>query len=648
MVFSNSTAPDITEAIPASLTRAREASQTFSSSGAKFDVAIGGVPFFIVSSDEMPYRRETAPFQKNQIDMSREAGEHTLDGYWIRSQTSWHRGAGVRFYEPGSEAQTYYRTEASSAFRFEDSLGIDVWTKGKVTLLKKMVQGASVPAGECSVTGAVVGGADVYFTNENGTLKRRSDTNTVLATYTGVTDLVGRTALAGSKILAAHTTGIVVGDASGSSLAGLWTQAAGTTPSVYWAKSRIIATRGANVYDLTLAGGNLDTATPLYTHPDANWTWTSVSEGPSAIYAAGHSGGYSAIYRFFLQDATSGSVPMLSQAYQVSELPLGEEVHSIHVTLGAFMGVGTSRGMRVASIGSNGDLAMGSLLFEVTSPIKVLASGDRFIYGAVDNGHPDGKSGAFRVDLSEAVDANTNRFAYAWDARSTVNGTVTGLCLLGRTTRIVMAVSLSGVWVQSATDYEASGYLRTGRIRYDTVEQKIFRSLTIGSDVPNGTIAISAVDGSDNETYLRTIAPSATEGELSLGGLPGSYESLRFKFVLAVNAAAPAVTPVLDSMQCRALPFVRRQRLIQYPLKCMDREQSSTGVQIGSEGYGSTRLKALEAIEEGSVVVTIQDFRLNETYEGTIEQMTMMMRSPRSTDGRPNFGGYVTLTVRKL
>ena len=53
----------------------------------------------------------------------RRPGEQSLDGFWLRSQVSFHKGAGIKYYEPGSEKETQYR--------FDDSEGVDVWTPGR-------------------------------------------------------------------------------------------------------------------------------------------------------------------------------------------------------------------------------------------------------------------------------------------------------------------------------------------------------------------------------------------------------------------------------------------------------------------------------------------------------------------------------------
>ena len=118
---------DITDAIPYALSNP-SGSQSYAATGIAYDVAFGGVPFFLTTSDENAYRRVTAQYRKQQIDMSREPGEQTLTGWWLRSQSTFHLGQGVKFFEPAQDE--------SLRFQYTYSKGMDVWTKGQATLLK--------------------------------------------------------------------------------------------------------------------------------------------------------------------------------------------------------------------------------------------------------------------------------------------------------------------------------------------------------------------------------------------------------------------------------------------------------------------------------------------------------------------------------
>ncbi len=65
---------DITEPIPYVLSNPAN-STTYASTREAYDVAVAGLPFFLMNSDDSPYRRVTAQYRKQQIDQTREAGE---------------------------------------------------------------------------------------------------------------------------------------------------------------------------------------------------------------------------------------------------------------------------------------------------------------------------------------------------------------------------------------------------------------------------------------------------------------------------------------------------------------------------------------------------------------------------------------------
>jgi hypothetical protein len=117
---------DITEGIPYVLSNPVGAIN-YSSTGESYDIAIGGQPFFLAASDDTPYRRVTAQYRKQQYDQTREAGEQSLTGWWLRSQSSFHLGQGIKYFEPAQDE--------SLRFQYTESKGVDVWTKGQATLI---------------------------------------------------------------------------------------------------------------------------------------------------------------------------------------------------------------------------------------------------------------------------------------------------------------------------------------------------------------------------------------------------------------------------------------------------------------------------------------------------------------------------------
>ena len=100
---------DITEGLPYNLSNP-VTKISYTGTGESYDIALNGLPFFINASDETPYRRQTAPYRKQQIDQTTEPGEQTLASWWVRSQTSFHSGDGINFFDPQtSDEGGHYR-----------------------------------------------------------------------------------------------------------------------------------------------------------------------------------------------------------------------------------------------------------------------------------------------------------------------------------------------------------------------------------------------------------------------------------------------------------------------------------------------------------------------------------------------------------
>jgi hypothetical protein len=117
-----------------------------------YDVAIGGLPFIYAISDSRPYIRQTAPFRKDQFDNQTEPGEQSLTGWWIRSQSSFHGGTGIVYFDP----QT---SDPFGHYRFADSRGVNVWEQGEVRLLKDVT--------DAHITTGPIVGTDHQHTNQH-------------------------------------------------------------------------------------------------------------------------------------------------------------------------------------------------------------------------------------------------------------------------------------------------------------------------------------------------------------------------------------------------------------------------------------------------------------------------------------------------
>jgi hypothetical protein len=424
--------------------------------GNSFDCAIAGIPFLTAISDTRPYERATAPFRKQQFDSQRDPGEQSLTGWWLRSQSSFHTGEGITFYDP--LANPYSTTIASNSYRIANSVGVDIWTPGQVSLLKETANLSGVTTGIYKILSIIDGSTNkiLGWTPANTTIKSYTAAGTS-TTYTSVV-----TAGLDTATLAIATDGahLFVADNDHIYTGEITTPAAGYTQYyntgsekivLGWAKQRLVGCIGAAVYELTGAKGSSHTLpTAAYTHPNSDWTWTSISEGGSAIYVAGYLGGNSAIYRFTL-DETTGAMPVLSSAIVSAQLPIGEIVYKIESYLG-YLAIGTNKGVRIASISPNdGSLTYGPLIIETDNPVLDFAFRDTFVWAT---GSVGGFAGLYRIDLSNEID--TLRFAWAHDTYlPDVTGYATSVDFVGNTDQIAFTTSGSnGIAIQSTTVFK--------------------------------------------------------------------------------------------------------------------------------------------------------------------------------------------------
>ena len=120
----------ITEPIVSPIGIAGGTTPIFTNTSNIYDIAIGGQPFLLGASDKYPYQRQTATYRKQQFDNTKEVGEQSFEGWWLRSQSSFHNGAGINYLDPYVSENVQYR--------FFDSEGVNVWTPGQTTLLKNV------------------------------------------------------------------------------------------------------------------------------------------------------------------------------------------------------------------------------------------------------------------------------------------------------------------------------------------------------------------------------------------------------------------------------------------------------------------------------------------------------------------------------
>jgi hypothetical protein len=191
------------------------------------------------------------------------------------------------------------------------------------------------------------------------------------------------------------------------------------------------------------------------------------------------------------------------------------------------------------------------------------------------------------------------------------------------------------------------GYLQTGFIRYNTLENKIFKLLQARFDATNGPLEIESVSATGIETRIGIFAQGDEIPEVNVSYPVGPQEYLGFKFIFNRSSSDATKGPLFTGYQIKSLPAIPRQRLIQYPLFCFDHESDKFGNEVGYEGSAYTRLTSLESVENAGDTIKVEDFRTGESFIGLIEEMDFINKTPE--DKRfSGYGGYLVVTIRTV
>ena len=635
--------------------------------GNAYDVAIAGIPFLSAINDQRPYERATAPFRKQQFDSQRDPGEQSLTGWWLRSQSSFHSGAGINFYDP--LANPYSTTIASNSYRIANSYGVDIWTPGQVTLLHDVTQSHNTlttidttygrpkqrafSAKYNGTQGVILhDGYDLDRIAVDGTVEHWVDYNTgtadpVFAATTDGTSMywVTNDTVSGKlrmekKLISASTS---------TAPTTMFTHPSGETVTrgtIGYVKQRLVLGANNKIYEFPITQASMPS--PIYTHPSSSYVYSSVSESGTAIYISGYEGIKSSIFKFAL-DTTTGAMPVLTSPITAAELPIGEVVHRILGYLG-YMIIGTSKGIRVASIATDGSLTYGPLIVHTNQPVYDFAARDSYVWCATG---VDGRAGLIRIDLSTEID--NLRFAYTndlyADSSSTSNVTTT-VAFAGDTDRIVFATAATTsqvgyTYIEAASTLRTSGYVDTGYIRYNTLELKNFKRIHAQGDFSYGSMSLETKDDLGNLYDVNSYDSVIGNPESTITQPTGAQDSLALRFVLYRDATDTTKGPAFKGYQLKAVPASPRQRIIKVPLMNYDTETDKYNSTIGYEGRAKDRLLALEAAEANGDIVTWQDFRTGEIQQCLIEEVLFTDITP--PDKRlTGFGGIISLTIRTV
>lgn len=602
--------------------------------GLQYDFLVGGVPFRVHPEEDMPYLRDLQEDQKEQFDNSAEAGEQSFGYWWLRSQGSFHAGAGQLFLDSATDPDI-------GRLRFESSTHANPWMPGKVSIAGTLtLQNLSRKRVE-QVTWAGVQRLAMMSSVDHrvyvADLPGLTGVTTVALGVTGTcqdmtSDGANLFVAVNDRVYKIDTAGVATQICSAVTFSG--------TITLGYAKQRLILTVANKVYTLDTAGTSGTAPVLHYTHPSAAWNYTCVAEGPVAIYLVGAAGPKSEVQSISVTE--SGGTVVLGPPIVQLKMPTGETARQVMFYTNSLFVLTTSNGIRAGNFTPYGQPQYGSLMAEGYPTTSIAASGSLVYVGGVNR--------VFWVDLGTPVDA-AGRYAWATYSDNVNTADVTDVVLdltvyqSGGRDYVFGACNTGNVITQSTYAPATAAVLTSSWMRFGTVEPKQPAYLRVEGSFP----VIAGVTTPLTVTVESDTGQSATfpaEGgktayEFGLFGMSPA-QAFRVRFTLQDDATGHDVH--LRSWQIKALPVPQRYRELVLPLDCYDDELDFRGRKIGYKGFCADRLAALETLAETSPLVTVFDQLTGTSFQALIRRC--QFRQAHSPTVRGRIGGKINLVLK--
>lgn len=585
----------------------------------KWDVSIGGRGYMLdrkmMASGQYPLI-STIRATRAQSDGSQEPGEQSLnpDDLWRRTQQSWHLGAG----------QDYLDREDSSRYRFRSSKGIDIWTRGQISLLNTTAESLISSATNLCLMPA---GARLYCADD-----------TALKYTTDLTNWSTTTGTSGSTITSLASDGFYVWITDG---ANVYRTNTGTTSASSWSTTDadiLGYVKGRLMYaDGNIVGYFSDMATPtstaLFTHANSAFTWVGFAEGPGHIYAAGYAGDKSLVYRIAItREGTSLDAPVVA-----GELPDGEVIHSIGSYLG-FILLGTSAGARFCTLDGQGNLTIGKLI-ETSNPVKGFEGQGEFIWFGWTN-YDATSTGLGRMSLRDFSDIDALAPAYASDLMVDTQANVLAVCTF--LDRRVFSVSGDGVYAESTTSLVASGTMDCGLVNYGITEQKIaaYIDLMFAASFAGSHEILYSPNDSATFTSVGTVS-TAGSTNASFAVSETALDQIEVRHTLTRDGSDATAGPTLLRYTLRSLAVPALRRRLVLPVVLHDQVQTNSGlvtINVAEE------LNSIEGYRTTRQVLSAQVG--NENYSGSVEDYDHIAMQP--THDRSAWQGTCVVQIKTI
>lgn len=485
---------------------------------------------------------------------------------WRQQVQSWHQGAG----------QTNMDRDEALPYRYEQSFGIDPWTRYEMTLLNKTAKATGSPTVNKDHFLAVHGGKLVLAVGS--TLYFWTTLTSAPATLTvGTSDVISLT-YDGDAILTLHSDGKVYRTTNSTTTAQLGATAYTGATFISYVKDYLIIGM-ANVLKNITGGG---AGTTIYTSPVTGFRWLDACEGNSAIYLIGGVNEKWVVHRV----KVNSSGTLLEPCVVAASLPDGEIGYSIGSYLG-FVFIGTGNGVRMGvQSDADGSLTLGAMI-PTTKPVRAFEGQDRFVWftnselDSLYSTDPDDVAifpssspvGLGRMDLSTfTVTQATPAYAQDLYAPSSHGETVRSVVTFNG--KRVFAVNNLGVFYE--TDYPvAGGWLKQGTISFSVEDLKTSLYMQAKWQPLSGAIGLDlSFDSSGYAPYTRfEQADSVRSTNISLDGVQFSRVNPRY---VLLQPAAVTTRPHLTRWEIRCIPVKGQASRWQLPIMNYDQVEINT------------------------------------------------------------------------
>ena len=509
---------------------------------------------------------------------------------WRQQVWNWSSGAGQSNMDRDDAIQS----------RFEDSFGIDPWTKWRFGLLPETLQMQETTGS----TWLTLHNGYLVVVNDNMTYWW-SDFDTMSASVALGPDPIIDIADRGATILGLNDNGYIyeLTDSTGPATQ-YYNSALTGANMIAWEKDYLLCGH-ANVLEWIKTGNSKET---IYTYPDTEFRWESACAGPNAIYVLGGVGDKWVVHKVTIKEDGTG----LNPAIVAVELPDGEIGYKIESYLG-FVFIGTNKGVRMAQPDANGDLLLGAII-PTDEPVRCFEGQDQFVWYGVSSMDPgyvpvqndaadvfpsSPVPGLGRLDLTTfTTTALTPAYANDLAAWGETAANVTS-CVTWMGKR-VFAVADAGVFYEGV-DRVPAGWLTQGIMSFSVEDLKsaLYMQAKWVPDCAGMLYLDLAFDSAAFGRYARiAVTPDEIRTDnLSLAGTKFSRVNLRF--VMTRCPIDNTKSPIPTRWEFRAFPVKGRASRWDVPLIIAD-EVDINGM-IESRNPVTDKNALLSLIQDGTV-----------------------------------------------